>query len=237
MNIKPALYAFLVLTAASAFAAPVRPAIETTIKGASGVEAKMKIVAVWADGFHIAQGAGRAPMFVAWEKVDAAWLEAERPELAKLKKAAKPFPALTEEQARAKIDEARKTFRASREVVYSWVSPDLTKRESRTAPNAIAASYAAKLKTITPANITQSLAQIVADRDRDLERLSGKGGADGAQALWLSTQFNATLAALERVQREVDPVNAGLVVLTTPTRAGYSSDPFAPKANTEEGWF
>ena len=203
--------------------------------GATGVEVRMTILAVWSDGFHIRQPAGRPALFVAWDKVDAAWLEAERPAIAALKAKAKAFPVLTDEQARAKLAEALKTFRAPKTFTYPVVeSAKITGTETRTVPNAVAERYAAKMKSLTPASITQGLQQIVRDVERDAEILSASNGqADRLQLRWLTTSFVAFLGHMERVQRELDPVNAGEV--TMPKIVTRSNDPFRP--TTEDGWF
>jgi hypothetical protein len=232
MNLKALLCVVVAVSVSKA--AVVRPEIATTIKGGNGNELPMTIIAVWSDGFHIKQGGTKPPLFVTWDKVDIVWLEAERPEIAKIKATAKPFPVLTEAEARSKIDAARKTFRAPKEVSYGARTSNGASTIG-TARNELAHTYANKLKTITPQNITQALRQIISDRNRDLEKLAGANGADGAQGRWLSTQFGPCLAALEKAQREIDPLNAGTLDLTPPASTARVSDPFAPQPDPT--WF
>jgi hypothetical protein len=206
----------LCLTCLPVAAAPVRPALDTTLRGANGTEVSFRVVGVWADGFHAAQAPGRPPLFVGWDRVDAEWLATERPQIVALKAKARPFPALSPEQAQARLDAARKTFRAPRVVTYLHVDHARHISQQRTSPNALAESYATKLRSLTPANITGGLQQIIADRERDLARLATARGADAAQRDWLATSFLSTLVALEQAQRALDPLAAGEIVVTPP---------------------
>lgn len=213
-------------TSLAVLASPVRPAIETTLRGATGSEVKFTIVAIWADGFHIRQAAGKPPLFITWDKVDAAWLAAERPEVDALRSAAKPFPSLTPEQAVEKLEAAKKLFRATKTITYS-----VTVSETRTVPNTVAERYAAKVRSLSPATITQGLSQIITDRQRDIESLSTNNLVDRAQRRWLEGTFTSFLFQLEKTQREIDPVNAGAIAL--PKLPGTSRT----ANNTEDNWF
>lgn len=198
------LVLLLALIPAALSAAPVRPALETTIRGSNGTEASFRIVGIWADGYHFQPSPIRPATFVAWDKVDLEWLEANRPEIAKLKAAAEPFPSISAEDAQAKIAAARKTFVASKTVRTS----------SGESPNTMAEAYARKLRGITPANITQTLAQIVEDRKKDLARLKDSDGVESSYYSWLrSDELLACLHAFEKAQSAIDPLNAGVIEL------------------------
>ena len=224
MRMKPG-FAFL-FCAAAAVAAPVRPAIETSLRGASGVEAKFTILAVWADGFHVRQAGHQPPLFVAWDKVDVDWLAEQRPEISALMTSAKPFPRLDAATARAKLDAAKKQFRAPRTFTYGAASA-----VSVTSQNYMAEKYVAKLRTVTPINITQGLGQIITDYEQDVRILSGgTGSLDRLQLAWLKDTFAPYWTTLVALQCELDPVNAGAIEVPKTVKL------FTPE-KTDDSWF
>ena len=233
MKYTQTLLLTLLALAGNGYSGPIKRPIDTTIKGTNGTEAKMIIIGIWADGFHIAQPSGRPPLFITWDKVDLIWLEAERGDINILKAKSTKFPVVEEQEARRKIDEVRKTFRAPRTFTYIIPTSDLRGR-TNTVPNALAERYASKLKVITPGNITQSIKHIVVDVERDAVTLGASSGqADKLQVQWLTTSFVSFLGRIERVQRELDPLYAGEVAM--PKIQGKTQDPFRPAQ--EENWF
>lgn len=230
------LLSLFIVLVSPLLAGPIRPPLETEIKGANGNEVAFTILAVWSDGFHARQPFGKPPLFVAWENVDLDWLTKERPDIEKQKSTALAFPKIVPEEAQQQLDTVRKNFRAPRTITYTYQEGGMFKRA--TTPNNLAQRYYSSVRAITPETITAALKQIVVQYERDATPTSSASNpADVAQRRWLTGSFRPFLSSLISLQARLDPVHAGDVALPT-LAAPSASSPFAPSEKQQsDQWF